>query len=653
MSAVTAVYYRNADSVDPVVLTRMTDRLAHRGADGSGTWYDGSAGLGHRLLWTTPESLYERLPLVSDDGQRVLTADARIDNRDELIAAFNLTSSPERITDSELILRAYERWGERCTEYLIGDFAFALWDGEKGSLFCARDYMGVKPLYYYRSDTLVAVASEIKALFCLREIPRRLNETRVAHYVADFDDDREITLYEDILRLPAAHVMTVGRDYFRLNRYWYPDPKREIRFNCDAEYEKAFREVFDEAVRCRLRSAFPVGSTLSGGLDSSSVVCAARELRQREGAHLQKPSVSLHTFSAIFDDVPESDERDYINAVINQGDLDPHYVHPDQLSPFVDIDHMFWHFDECFTIINYSLDWAICNAARDAGVRVLLTGDDGDIVVSHGREYLVELLRKGRWSSFVHEVRAIADHEATSPLSILARNVPAAIVPNVVREGLGRLHQRWRNFNGDYGNMNSRFAQRIGWAEQIATLQRKRPRHPRTAREEHAQSIDWPFEQYVLEFFDKIAAAFSLELRHPFWDRRLVEFCLALPADQKLRSGWNRSIMRRALAGSLPPKLQWRGTKANLGPFFDRGLLKFEQKYLEGAIFKTPNCIEEFIDIAKLRRAYKLFLEGDTEESIFIWQSVALERWLSYGWSTSSAGCRETDSRPISMHGHH
>ena len=361
MSGIVGIYFLDGRPVDRMVLERMTESIAHRGPDRAGMWNRGSVGLGHRMLWTTPESLHEQLPLVNpvrlgsrvglssygvnERGKLILTADARIDNREELMAALDLTGDPEReISDSELILSAYERWGECCSEKLLGDFAFAIWDGRRQHLFLARDHFGVKPIYYYRSSRVFVFASEIKALLCVPEVPRRLNEARVADYLVPMMDDRVVTFYKEIFRLPPGHSMIVGREEVPARPYWALDPSHEVRYRSDGEYAEAFCQLFTEAVRCRLRSAFPVGSMLSGGLDSSSVVCMARALLRENG------NQRLHSFSAIFEDVPECDERPFINAILAQGGLEPHFVHADRISPLADLDRVFHHEEEALAI---------------------------------------------------------------------------------------------------------------------------------------------------------------------------------------------------------------------------------------------------------------------------------------------------------------
>jgi Asparagine synthase (glutamine-hydrolyzing) len=177
--------------------------------------------------------------------------------------------------------------------------------------------MGVKPFYYYLSKDIFVFASEIKALFSVPGIPREINEKGVAFRIAGVDPDPGITSYRHICRLPAAHTLAISASGPHLHQYWSLDPHHEIRFESDAQYEEAFRTIFTDAVRVRMRTSFPLGMELSGGLDSSSIVCTARHLHQQEkGDMIPFP---LHTFSAVFDEVPICDERRYIDAVLAGG----------------------------------------------------------------------------------------------------------------------------------------------------------------------------------------------------------------------------------------------------------------------------------------------------------------------------------------------
>lgn len=636
MSAIVGIYYRDGRPVAHSDLERMVESVAHRGPDGSDAWSDGPVGLGHQMLRTTPESLHERLPFANRTGDLAITADARIDNRDELIGQLCLDERPSgETTDSQLILAAYEKWGERCPEKLLGDFAFAIWDGRKQALFCARDHFGVKPFYYYSSGQAFVFATEIKALLCLPEVPRRLNEVMVADHLTSACDDVASTFYQDVLRLPPAHSMMVNRERTQLRSYWSLDPSRELRLGSDEEYAEGLRELFTEAVNCRLRSAYPVGSTLSGGLDSSSITCVARKLLAERGDQ------RLHTFSLVFDEVTECQERQYIDAVLAQGGLEPHFVHGDQVGPLTDIDRVHWHTDEALFGGNTFLVWALNTAANRQGIRVLLDGFDGDSTISHGTGYFIELALSDRWLAFAEEARGYTRHFGVSPWKLLQWYAwHYRIEPVVSRYQALRLSVRiWRGLlrRARYLRnppprpiINSHFIQNISLAERPQAARKTWSGRPRTEREAHYRRLAWGVQADILEVNDNAAAAFSLEKRYPFWDKRLVEFCLALPPEQKLQQGWIRMVQRRAMAGILPKEVQWRGGKTDMSPNFEHGLIAFERELLEEAILQNPTVIEKYVDVSALRETYQRFASREAKEDdvIPMWRAVTLALWL-------------------------
>jgi asparagine synthase (glutamine-hydrolysing) len=613
----------------------MVESVAHRGPDGAGTWSEGPVGLGHRMLHTTPESLNEEFPLTSKTGDLVVTADARIDNRDELIAVLGLTGRPrEEITDAELILGAYRRWDERCPEMLLGDFAFAIWDRPNQTLFCARDHFGVKQLYFYSSNRIFVFASEIKALLCLPQVPRGLNEARLADYLMLISEDKSATLYQDIFRLPPGHTLTASRKVTRTRSYWALDPTREVRFRSDAEYAETFRDIFTEAVRCRLRSVRSVGSMLSGGLDSSSITCAARDLMGRNGAK------RLHTFSGVYDDVPECDERPYINAVLAHGGVEPHFVHPERLSPLSDWESTLLREDEPLWNPQMAVHWLAYRAAQDENVRVLLDGFGGDFVVSHGTAYLAELARAGRWITLVSEAAGLGKHLDRPLWKIVWRGGLAPLAPQSVRQARRRL---WRR-NGVMETYNAPirpdFAQRISLAERVASLQGERHRPARSSREEHWLELTSGLApSWSLAVLDRTAALFRIEPRFPFFDRRLAEYCLALPPEQKMRQGWTRMIMRRALINVLPEEIRWRGGKADLSPSFNHGLWTIDRGVLDDVLLRNPGCITEYVDIADVRQIYQRYLsDKDGNDGFTLWQIATIALWLRQTGLSSPKG---------------
>ncbi|MBD2663432.1 lasso peptide isopeptide bond-forming cyclase [Richelia sinica] len=628
MSAIFGIYYFDGQPVDASHLGQMAEILNHRGIDGGDIWRQNSVGLGHRMLWTTPESLLEKLPLKNSAGNLVITADARIDNRDELIDLLQLSDQPpSKITDTQLILAAYEKWGESCPERLLGDFAFVIWDRRQQILFCARDPMGVKPLYYYRSHNLFVFASEIKALFCLPEVPRKLNEFRVGQYLMRVFEDREITFYEDIVRLPAAHSLTIGVETHQLRRYWSLDPYREIRLSSNQEYAQAYREIFTEAVNCRLRSAFPVGSMLSGGLDSSSIACVAREILARQD------NKKLHTFSAIFPGLESEylqliDERFYVDLVTAQEKIKPHYIEADSSSPLTNYDQVFWHMDEGFCAPNLYLNWLIYQKVQANHVRVVLDGIDGDSTISHGHAYLPELIRNFQFKRFLKESRAYASRSYLPWGQVIWQWGIQPLIPDCMWRLSQKIHTTTKPIWADNA-VNPHFAKRLQLSEYL-DQQMELLSGAVTPREVHCQSLNSGLIQYVLEMADKLANAFSISLAFPFCDRRLIEFCVAIPPEQKFSAGWTRLVARRAMADILPTELRARVSKANLGANFKPKLLEFERDTLEQIIFDQSDSIADYVDIPALRAAYYRYSTNPMaeEDAMTVYTAVNLGKWL-------------------------
>ena len=620
MSGIVGIYYRDGKPAQPKQVESMLLAIAHRGSDGANVWNQDSVGMGHRMLWTTPESLLEKLPFCDRARDTTITADARIDNRAELISALELKDLPaEKITDSALILAAYHKWGENCSQRLIGDFAFAIWDGRQNRLFCARDPIGIKPLYYYQSEKVFAFASEIKALFCIPEVEKKLNELRVAYQLLGFFEDKEITFYQDIFRLKPAHSLTINETSQYLKQYWALDLHKRLELSSDREYTEAFKELFTESVNCRLRSAFPVGSTLSGGLDSSSISCTARNLLAATGK-------KLHTFSAIFPNLPESDlkqidERCYMRVVQESAGIEAHNVRADLLNPLL---NWLWQEEEPVLAPNIYIHQGMYDCAEQNGVRVFLDGVDGDTTISHGWRYLTHLTYTGRWYRLYCEVKAAAKNLHVSS-KLIGRKYclnPLTSEPyKVLKNRLLNQHDRGNLIDPD-------FARRFDLSERMQQLAPE----PliTTARKDHLSGFNTGLYPYAMEITDRSSAPKSLEARYPFFDRRLMEFCLAIPLEQKFRQGYPRAILRHAMEGILPSEIQWRVTKARLGSNFSRNLVEFQQPLIQNAICNGEK-IKSYANMPLLKAKYERYVV-DSEplpgDDIDILNSTLLSLWL-------------------------
>ncbi len=621
MSGIAAVWRLDGAPLHQATLDRMTERLAPRAADAVGTWLDGPVGLGHRMLHATPESLQQKLPQAGDTGEVVVTADARLDNRAELMSALGLAHrAADGVSDGELVLHAWERWGEECPTRLLGDFAFALWDARRRVLFCARDPAGVKPLYYHLGSRLVAVASETKALLAIPDVPRRLDEIRIAACLVPGLEERVATFYEGILRLPAGHCLTVTPGGGTARAYWQLDPTRELRPGSDAEYAEQFRELFTDAVRCRLRSVSPAAAALSGGLDSSSVVCVARAVQEAAGTG------PLPTYTARFPTIPRCDEGAYVAAVEAQGGLAPRHLPGDTLDPLGDLEGLPGREDETFHAPGYYMHGALYRAARSDGVRVFLEGTGGDLVVSHGTGYLHDLARQGRWLALGREVRLLS-RSFQRPSWRTLRGIAGAVAPPLFRRAW--RHLRYRGFLAP-PLIRADFARRIGLDERLRTAApRWSGEDVEGARREHWRLLTSARLAAILETVAALAGAAGVEVRDPFLDRRLMEFCLALPASQKIRQGRTRVVARHALGSLLPPEIRDRPGKAPLDLMLGSALAVYGRERLGRLMKEAVSVLAPYVPAESIRRAHRGYLErGAPADVSRVWRLAMLTLWL-------------------------
>jgi asparagine synthase (glutamine-hydrolysing) len=649
MSGIAGIVHFDGRPVEREWLARMTDAIAHRGPDGVAHWFNGSVGLGHRhhdhLEWlhTTPEARNERQPLTDESGCLCLVFDGRIDNRAELKSAINAAGLHLRTdADAEIVLKAYQCWGEDSPRRMLGDFAYALWDGSRRSLFCARDLFGSKPFYYHLTDRLFVFASEVKAILSVPEVPQRLNEARIADYLVEYLEayDNTSSFFEGIFKLPPAHTAVIGDGRLRLSRYWSPDPHREVRYHSDAEYEEAFREIFTEAVRCRLPSASPPGSMLSGGIDSSSIVCVARELLREEG----RPP--LHTFSAVSPGGPDRCvETQAINAVLQTGGLEAHTISPEQLSRFNGaLDRLLRQMDDPFDSILIQVPMAMYLLAQEQGVNVVLDGVDGDVVASLNYTQLRHHLRAGRWKTAFVRGKAMADFYEESPWLVMGRSLLTTAAYAALPAGwlsemrLKKRASKSKRLMQD-SPINRDFALRVGLNERLESAYRNEDSFlTKSIRDEWAHRLCQPFITVALERYERVAAAYGIEPRHPLFDRRVVEFCLALPWQQHFLNGWTKPIFRRAMKGIIPEAIRWRKNWEHVGPAFSASWLKLWESGVRNAIGRELNGTAEFIDVQRVHslwRSYESYFSNristasDHDRQI-VWRSAVLASWLQH-----------------------
>jgi asparagine synthase (glutamine-hydrolysing) len=554
MSGLLALLARPEVEADHGLARRALGRLDHRGPDGREFIFDGPLALGHQHHWTTPEEVGEKQPVTADDGRFSILFDGRIDNRDELAAALGvLRSELDGLSDARLVLRAYEQWSISCFERLLGPFAVVIANRQARSLVCARDPLGDRSLFYGGDRALRIVASEEHAVLAHPGLSSDLDEAGMASLYAVRPRPLGRSYFRDVSELPPGHLLQIDATGAQLHCYWQWRPER-IELSGDADYADRFRELLSAAVRCRLRTAGSPGVLMSGGLDSTSVACMA--------ASQLGPGSDLATVSWVFDELSSCDERRYMDPVSKRWNTVPLRVQGDDAWPLRDPDS--WPHNPSRPSDNpyRILKERAYTAAREHEIQVLLTGGWGDHLYSGASWWLDEQLGTGRW------------WPATRELMWLAVNGRFRSDPGVRRLG-ARLSRRNRTRSQPPAWLTH------GAAELLDSDSELPPIPEEWRRPEHAGVVCGALaaDSAAAEAFH--ASRHGLELRHPYRDRRLVEYMLAVPADQLWRRGRLKHVLREAMVGLLPDEVRLRTRPTSLAALYQRGLLERERSRLD------------------------------------------------------------------------
>lgn len=618
MSGLAGAYTLDGRPVDATLVRRMTAMIAHRGPDGEGHWADGPIALGHRISRTTPESLEEKQPLLDETGAVCLALDGRVDNRDELTAALRASGAHLRAgTDVEIVLQAYVLWGDACPARLVGDFALALWDGRRRRLLCARDPLGIRPFYYHCDGRTLVWGSELRQVLLASDRHPEPNDGVVGEYLSSRLTDLEETLYRGILRLPPGHTLTVEGRRLRTERYFDVDPRRQIRYRTDEEYAEHFREIFREAVRCRLRSPSPVAVFLSGGLDSSSIVGMAARLGRAAGA----PGAGFETYALDFSH-PAADERKYVDDVTRLWDVPAHRVDADgvvQPSLAAQVSEL-----KDFPDLPNTHPWGLLyDEARRRGARVALWGYGGDEWLTGNTVHCADLLRRLRMPTLLRQVRddlRVCDRLGGPPVGLLDA-LQWCVFPLVPRRAKQWVRRRGRLDVPAW--IAPEFARRVGLQERLARHTAE-PRFPTLAQRVIASQLrsGWSVAEY--EMVDRFEARRSMESRFPFNDRRMIEFALALPEDQRWRGTETKFVLRRAMRDLLPASVARRATKGDFTYLF---LESLEREEAGSALARLRLAADGFVRGDRVLEMYHRLRAGDAGCLGPLWMILATEQW--------------------------
>ncbi len=541
MSAIGGLFNLNGAAVDDSLVTALGQRLVSRGPDGGAEFTAGPVGMVYRAFHTNHESRLESQPLVSPYGH-VLCWDGRLDNRDELVAVLSDLTS-EVLTDVSLVMAAYVKWGIEFLAKIIGDFALSLWDPLTNSLILAVDIIGPRSLYFHKNEHRVLWASDLRSLLERDEIPLQINDEYVADFLAGLPEPGQ-TPYTDIKGVPPAHAVIVSKSGLRVNRYWNIDPANTLLYKTDAEYEEHFRQLFREAVRCRLRVDGPVWAELSGGMDSSAIVCTANEIIKSGEATCS----GIETASRVFDRAPKSDERRYIIPVEEK--IGKEGLHLSEVDcPILDP----WPTDYVPAIPSYAANviayfTALSKAMGASRARVLISGlGGGEVLLGDGSPFpeLADLLFRRKLRQFHSRVQLWRARSNQSYFKFLWRHIAVPLLPRKLQLASNRQIDRvLKFFNPDFCKRMDLRTRMFGPAD-VFGFESPGGRY-------QSMSFLYAVRQIASGVWQEVC---PVEFSYPFTHRPLVEFLLAIPIEQKARPGENKSIVRRALRDLLPFEL--------------------------------------------------------------------------------------------------
>ena len=545
MSGIVGIVSLDGAPVDRSEIEALTAQLRRRGPDGEGVWVEGNVGLGHTLLHTTSEREHKSQP-TSLDGQVWITADARIYDQAELvrklIASDRLGAQQvaelRSAGDEALILHAYDAWGSECVEHLLGDFAFAIWDGRRRRLFCARDQLGVKPFFYAVADRLLLFSSELDCLRSHPSVTDELDDLAIADFLL-FGGSQELdaTAFASVRRLPPAHTLSWSSGRPRANRYWELHVPPEANYGGEDDYVHRFDELLRAAVSDRLRTD-SVAVLFSGGVDSTTLAAVAKGELARDGSEF---SLRGHTvsFEGLFPDEEATFARIAADALeipldVYRGDADPLFAaweEPAWATPEPS--------SEPYAKLGIDM---MAGVARDA--RVALTGYDGDALC----QVLLSSHFRGLARSFRLR-RALADAWwlASTRRSLPPLGIRTRLLGPARRRRLAAQFPPWLA-----EDLVSRYGLRRRW--QSVHDPRRRP--DRGVRADAAELITGPALPQLFDSYDSALTMHAVDVRHPLFDLRVIDFLLSLPP---VPWAVNKTILRQtARSRSLPASISAR-----------------------------------------------------------------------------------------------
>lgn len=565
MCGIAGIYNLNQSQVSLTNLKKMTDVITHRGPDGEGHWLNsnGTLGFGHRRLSIIDLTENGKQPMHYADGRYTITFNGEIYNYIELknelkLKGYQFVSD----TDTEVLLALYDLKKEACLQDLDGMFSFAIWDEKLQTLFCARDRFGEKPFHYFKNDNEFVFASEIKQFWELG-IDKKINQEKLLTYAKTgaLENSNQITetFYQSIEKLDAAHYLMINADKkISIQKYWDIQTHLKPFEGTIEQAAELFLQLFTDSIRLRLRSDVAVGSSLSGGLDSSSIVMLIDALKGNE--------INQNTFSARFKNFSK-DEGEHIEEVVKAcKNVNVHYTWPDKDFFEESFEKVTYHQDEPFGSASIVAQYSVMELAKKNNVTVLLDGQGADEYLAGYLPYYHTYLSQLFYSNsklYKSEVSAYNSfHQLSSPYIDISKT-------ETKRMKIGRMRRKILQQNLPYKNALQSVLKENTTVNGLKEL---------------------------LRYADRNSMAHSREVRLPFLSHKLVEFVFSLPDEFKLNSGWTKFVLRKSMDKILPQSICWRVDKIGYEPPQHLWIKsdKFNQEIQQASkMLNIPRCNDE------------------------------------------------------------
>lgn len=572
------------------------------------------------LQCITPESMHEILPNYDNERKLLITADAIIDNRDELFEVFRIPKEFwETTTDTDLILMAYDKWGNDCPKYLIGNFAFAIWNENKKELFCARDHVGTRTLYYINSNHMFAFCTLEKPLLRVSSSAIELNERWITDFLAIDslinETDTHETLYKSIYQVPPACSITFDINGLKKSIYWEPLKNiKPLKLKSDKEYEEAFRKIFNQAVECCLRTTGKVGVMLSGGLDSVSVASVAAKILSEQNKKLTSfTSVPLKDFNENVPSYKVVDESKEVNLVCEKyRNIESNFIRCENRNSISDIDSVISILEQPYKIVQ-NIYWIleIFETASKKDCKVLLNGHWGNVTISYGRlrVLILTLFRKGKFLTLYKEIKALKKLNG-APALLLFKDLIKICMPYKLKVAMGLIKTK-NNKNDRFNNVivNRELVKKWNVEKRFDKLGYNDLTNPNLDMYEELKLLYCPNNLNHIGTIDKkMSLAHGIIVRDPTRDVRVIEFCLSLPGEQFLRNGMDRSLIRRTMEGIIPEEIRMNLLKKGTQGYDWRKRLEPDWKKVRLELVELLNNkdIRYYIDTDKLKNDFEI-----------------------------------------------